>query len=862
MYPAFQHFQEVVAAHPESGQHIKQEGSGYVTRCPSCGKNRFSFTDGDRGVVMDCFSGGCSTEAICEALGVKMSQLFHDYSSEAGSDCGQPQPPRTTTTSVARNKQLPQATAGPSRKRAEHDSDPAPDPVAGKKVHKTVGKAFAALGWSLQKSGTLPEAESLPHKTYTYFYADGSVACIVCRYNFTTADGGRDKTYRQVTRVKDDGWQCLMIKDNRPLYGLLDVLDTEIKKPLPSGGRAFLTGLPEITSRKTVYVNEGEKAAAALRVLGVLSVSPSNGAKSPQKTDWRPLNGLRIVILPDNDESGENFAKRVIRLLRQQCPQSAIEVRKFADDPEFADDIQSKDDAADWCEFYERRDRNELLQKLVSLPDRSAEYPETAEQATTVVSRGEPLANHETETTKEDGGDGKETVVTTPLSLQEIKENLHAATGGWPKVTRGRLFVHEGDEDVRFLESPHQLFAWIGSRMNAPPHFKRDSFLHTKEEFYQHLIFESEEFSRVETFPEFPQQADVYYAHRELETGDGSHLEKMLDYFLPATDADRTLIKSMICTLVSGIEYGQRPLFVISSPDRNAGKTSLAQNVSLLVGGFLKWSERQDFDKFGARLLSSEGRAKRVVLIDNVKSGRFSHDELESVITLETISGRQNNVGESSRQNNLNWILTVNGPSMSRDISTRAIPIQIRMPKRRDDYTESVRSFIREHLWDILEDCIAELQRPVQDVSGSTRFDSWDRGVLKRLEGAGDVLQVIASRQGGMDVDFKESGDVESYFDEKLSELGYLPETDIILIPNDVATEWFENVVGRRVGTSKMKRDLNRMIDAGHVTRMHDARNSKMRGIGWNGVTSFEHCDVEDRILKQEGDDFNKRRGF
>lgn len=61
--------------------------------------------------------------------------------------------------------------------------------------------------------------------------------------------------------------------------------------------------LPEIGDAR-VFVCEGEKAADRARSIGLNATASANGSKAANKTDWRPLAGRKVHILPDNDEPG------------------------------------------------------------------------------------------------------------------------------------------------------------------------------------------------------------------------------------------------------------------------------------------------------------------------------------------------------------------------------------------------------------------------------------------------------------------------------------------------------------------------------------------------------------------------------
>ena len=46
----------------------------------------------------------------------------------------------------------------------------------------------------------------------------------------------------------------------------------------------------------------------------MVCTTPPHGSKSPQKADWSPLEGRTVVIWPDHDEVGIEFAEAVLRL--------------------------------------------------------------------------------------------------------------------------------------------------------------------------------------------------------------------------------------------------------------------------------------------------------------------------------------------------------------------------------------------------------------------------------------------------------------------------------------------------------------------------------------------------------------------
>jgi DNA primase len=69
-------------------------------------------------------------------------------------------------------------------------------------------------------------------------------------------------------------------------------------------------------------VVEGEKVVDALQsVLPNCVVTPSmGGAQSAGKTNWRPLKDRQVIIWPDPDEAGSEYAETSLRKFNPHFP--------------------------------------------------------------------------------------------------------------------------------------------------------------------------------------------------------------------------------------------------------------------------------------------------------------------------------------------------------------------------------------------------------------------------------------------------------------------------------------------------------------------------------------------------------------
>ncbi|MFH1421635.1 MAG: hypothetical protein ABIH42_02835 [Planctomycetota bacterium] len=125
-------------------------------------------------------------------------------------------------------------------------------------------------------------------------------------WNYQNADG---KDFMSVLRFDKADRE----KEYRPLHknsrGWL-VGDPE--------GKLLLYNLPDILSKKaeTVFIVEGEKSAEAGKSIGLLCTTTAHGANSPQRTDFTPLSGRNIVILPDCDSDGVHYAEAITEMLK------------------------------------------------------------------------------------------------------------------------------------------------------------------------------------------------------------------------------------------------------------------------------------------------------------------------------------------------------------------------------------------------------------------------------------------------------------------------------------------------------------------------------------------------------------------
>lgn len=157
------------------------------------------------------------------------------------------------------------------------------------------------LSWQWAKRRGMPgeDGGAPPVRCDLYLRASGSVSFRVLRYDRPTEKDPHAKQFRPLSPWLVDGvlrWKYRDPPGPLPLYNLPNLL----------------------ASDAPVVVCEGEKAARAAGSLipAMIATTPAHGAKSPHLSDWSPLAGRRVIVWPDFDAPGAEFARLVVGLVK------------------------------------------------------------------------------------------------------------------------------------------------------------------------------------------------------------------------------------------------------------------------------------------------------------------------------------------------------------------------------------------------------------------------------------------------------------------------------------------------------------------------------------------------------------------
>lgn len=321
----------VLSALESQGIQPKKTRNGYKCCCPAHDDKNpsMSIAKAHKGkVLLKCFA-GCSVELICEALNIRVADLF------------------------------PQESGVQSRRAQSANPGSSHDRSCSQVVHAS--ESFASVDEAI--SSLVPK---LGPSSATWFYHDRLGDCVGAVVRFDSSSG---KEYRPISYDPVPScWVIGAMPSPRPLYGLDELLKLDIGS--------------------TVYICEGEKAADAALSLGLNATTSVGGSQAPHLTDWSPLAQMRVVVMPDHDEAGEKYALAVTRQLQEVGAESVRIVALTSLEP----DLPKSGDIADLVDKVEDRGamREQLKALVRTTPEAETEPDQPAQPTTDAASHTNP----------------------------------------------------------------------------------------------------------------------------------------------------------------------------------------------------------------------------------------------------------------------------------------------------------------------------------------------------------------------------------------------------------------------------------------------------------------------------------------
>ncbi|MBI2477315.1 MAG: hypothetical protein HYV60_01285 [Planctomycetia bacterium] len=582
----------------------------------------------------------------------------------------------------------------------------------------------------------------------------------------------------------------------------------------------------ELEAAQVVWIQESPSSTLSLAPhlpAGHIAVSNTSGAGSFDASLAEVGRDKDVVIVADADTAGVNGAK----IRAAACFPVARSVR-IATLPYEVKEKHGKDVR----DLVTENRVNELFESAKSIAPLTQADIDAFEKERDEKSKSKQAAIENSVPTLA-GEDGQPGAI--PRPMRDIIAGIKSKTGDWPRRVGCSLFIAQ-DGRVDWLESTSSLFGYlhsIGDDGVTGVQWKRGDGYVTKEELFAELRRTSQSFRAIEELPHEPPIDGHHYLCPALEPGNGEHLTELLDRFEPA---------------------GTRPGYIVTSDSgRGAGKSTVAAMIGQLFGGILSFSQNEDIGKIKTRLLSPDALTKRVCLLDNVKSHKFSWGDLEALITSPTIGGHRMYAGEATRPNTLVWFITLNGASLSTDMAQRAVIVKVNRPTRSASWEEDTRRFIADKQLDIIADIIGALRADPYQLAQFTRWATWEKDILQRLPDPAETQRVILERQAAVDVEADEAGLTQEYFADQLRQLGYDSAFDQVFIPSGIVARWWNWCNNESAKTTAVSRALGQLVDEGRLPQLkRNLTKARGRGFVWEGAKAdLDECvktDIENRI--------------
>lgn len=193
------------------------------------------------------------------------------------------------------------------------------------------------IGYS-EKNNTLGQ----PTASWNYYDESDQVIVTVYRYN---TDSGKRYLPFDVKR------SSFTPPETRPLYNI-----------------------PGIMKSDKVILVEGEKCADALIEQGMTATTAMLGANAPiEKTDWSPLKGKHVIIWPDNDEPGKQYAEKVVKKLTFLGVLSLTLLEIPENKPKGWDSADGIEEKMNIPEFIENNSKKIIVKQLLNIQEWSVE---------------------------------------------------------------------------------------------------------------------------------------------------------------------------------------------------------------------------------------------------------------------------------------------------------------------------------------------------------------------------------------------------------------------------------------------------------------------------------------------------------
>ncbi len=579
-----------------------------------------------------------------------------------------------------------------------------------------------------------------PSAQWTYQNALGEPVGVMVRWDH---QGGK-KDIRPVSR-HGDTWQIRGMPHPRPLYAL-----------------------PELPAASRIYVCEGEKAADAVRSIGLAATTSAHGSKGATKADWGSLAGKEVVVLPDNDQPGREYAEAVASILVRLKPAPTVKLINLPGLPPRGDFVEWLEAGGTFeklsellaaTETYAPKRNQKIAKARTSSPsDRpriviTTDEPTVIDQAieslgsdTTIFKRGNVLANVMRDEHKSSG------IIRPPsapriqsLPLATLREHM-AGAAKWIKIQKKgdeieQVAAHPPDWCVKAVAARGKWSAILPIEgIVETPILRPDGTLLTRPGYDPETALLYEPRGTFPTIPAEPTLADAQRARDEL-------LEIVADFPF-AHDAHRSgWFAGLLTPLARYSFYGPVPMFVIDANTRGVGKSLAVDAIAMLVSGLPmpRMINPESDDEMRKRITTLALEGERLVLLDNL-GNTLGSPSLDAALTATTWKDRILGVNRSTASLPLNatWYATGNNVVFNGDTIRRVVPIRLESNMERPEERQGFRHpdllrWIREERPRLIAAALTILRafhvagRPDQGLASWGSYEAWSDAIRQPL---------------------------------------------------------------------------------------------------------------------------------
>lgn len=572
---------------------------------------------------------------------------------------------------------------------------------------------------------------------------------------------------------------------------------------LRSDTRRLLYNLNAVIGSQLVFIVEGEKDVATLAGWGLVGTTNSGGAGNWESCTNQYLAGKDIIMLADNDKAGQNHAE-IVRM-NVQARAKSFKIITLSG--------MVKGDVTDWATLEDGT--KEKLLALIANPDPTDEQTQSEELAAAKKENATPFSNYIENESRMVGSSTHKRKQQLPVQIRELVAMSKRRFLNFPRRIGESLFDWNKDANkIVFINNTNALFAWIQRLSGHPVLWSGAEGMVRREELFEGINQEALHYESIGSAPHYPTCDNVFYVHAKLPKPDptGAKFYELLEFFLPSSDEYRTILRVLFLAPLYRRCPGNKPAWIIDSTGgQGAGKTSLVKMLARLYReDYIDIDIRElnkDYDSVAKRLVSADGRTKRIALYDNV-TGVIKCDNLSKLITASSISTRgAYSKNEDTRPNDITHIITTNGATSDTDIARRAFVIKLSPAPRDPKWEVNVDSFIEAHRLQIYADMLHIIENnPITLKQGRTRYPDFETSVMtaacSSMEEYTAMMDQIKKDAEGINMESDNAGEFLELFTEKVLSSTDIP-TNALSLPIFVETSVIDKWLSKSSGALK-----------------------------------------------------------